>query len=83
MNNSIAAYPLGGGDDVVGLAINGGISSTAGANNLIMASYGFSGGVISTDDPLLTPLGNYGGPTQTMGLLTGSPALAPAAPTPG
>jgi hypothetical protein len=26
-------------------------------------------------DPLLAPLGNYGGPTQTMALLAGSPAL--------
>jgi hypothetical protein len=26
-------------------------------------------------DPLLAPLGNYGGPTQTMALLPGSPAL--------
>ena len=25
-------------------------------------------------DPLLAPLGNYGGPTQTMALLPGSPA---------
>ncbi len=26
-------------------------------------------------DPLLSPLGNYGGPTETIGLLAGSPAL--------
>ena len=31
-------------------------------------------------NPLLAPLGNYGGPTQTMALLPGSPAIALAAP---
>ena len=83
LNNTIAAYPVGGVNDVVGLAINGGTSSTAGANNLIITSSGFTGGVISTDDPLLAPLGSYGGPTQTMGLLTGSPGLARAKPALG
>jgi len=29
----------------------------------------------TTADPLLAPLGNYGGPTQTMALLPGSPAI--------
>jgi fibronectin-binding autotransporter adhesin len=37
--------------------------SYAGSNNLV------------GDDPLLAPLGNYGGPTQTMPLLPGSPAI--------
>ena len=31
-------------------------------------------------DPLLAPLGNYGGPTQTMALLPGSPAIDAEAP---
>jgi hypothetical protein len=31
-------------------------------------------------DPLLAPLGNYGGPTQTFALLTGSPALGAGGP---
>ncbi len=31
-------------------------------------------GTISTADPLLAPLGNYGGPTKTFALLPGSPA---------
>src|SRR5206468_1891865 len=34
------------------------------------------GGANPVIDPLLTPLGNYGGPTQTMALLPGSPAIA-------
>ncbi len=35
----------------------------------------FTGTVASPLDPLLAPLGNFGGPTQTMGLLPGSPAI--------
>ena len=31
-------------------------------------------GNITTGDPLLAPLGDYGGPTQTMALQPGSPA---------
>jgi hypothetical protein len=42
-------------------------------------SNGSNGNQIGTQSnpiaPLLSPLGNYGGPTQTMELLTGSPAL--------
>jgi hypothetical protein len=38
-----------------------------------------SSGFVATDllgyNPLLAPLGNYGGPTQTMALLPGSPAI--------
>ena len=33
------------------------------------------GATIATRDPLLAPLGNYGGPTQTFALLPGSPAI--------
>jgi len=52
-------------------------------NNLVGKTDGSSGWV-SSDltgtiaqplDPLLAPLGNYGGPTQTMALLPGSPAI--------
>ena len=34
-------------------------------------------------DPLLAPLGNYGGPTQTMALLPGSPAINAGTNGPG
>ena len=52
-------------------------------NNLIGETDGSSGwvgsdltGTIATPlNPLLAPLGNYGGPTQTMALLPGSPAI--------
>ena len=35
---------------------------------------GVDGNIVGTD-PLLSPLGNYGGPTQTFALLPGSPAI--------
>ena len=52
-------------------------------NNLIGETDGSSGwvgsdltGTIASPlDPLLAPLGDYGGPTQTMALLPGSPAI--------
>ena len=52
-------------------------------NNLIGKTDGSSGwvssdltGTIASPlNPLLAPLGNYGGPTQTMALLPGSPAI--------
>ena len=56
---------------------------TSQGNNLIGETDGSSGWVgsdltgTSTPplNPLLAPLGNYGGPTQTMALLPGSPAI--------
>ena len=38
-------------------------------------SNGSGSGDITGEDPMLAPLGNYGGPTQTMALLPGSPAI--------
>lgn len=52
--------------------------------NLIGNTTGGSG-FVATDlqnvNPLLAPLGNYGGPTQTMALLPGSPAINAANPS--
>ncbi len=54
------------------------ITFVSGGNNLIGNTSGSSGWV-SSDltgiNPLLAPLGNYGGPTETLALLPGSPAL--------
>ncbi len=72
LNNSIVANSTSGGD------IYGSVS---GNNNLIddaSSSGGLTNGVngnIVGVNPLLAPLGNYGGPTQTMALLPGSPAI--------
>lgn len=74
--NTIIADNTGTDPDVAGTVTSLGY-------NLIGVSDG-SGGWIGTDltgtsgsplDPLLAPLGNYGGPTQTIALLPGSPAL--------
>jgi hypothetical protein len=45
------------------------IQSISGSNG-----FGVNGDILGVD-PLLRPLGDYGGPTQTMGLMAGSPAL--------
>ncbi len=72
--------------------VSGGMSSRG--DNLIGETDGSSGwvrsdlkGTIASPlNPLLSPLGNYGGPTRTMALLPGSPAIdagknAPSPPT--
>jgi len=54
----------------------GPISESAGYNLDSGASCGFSKSTdLTTTDPLLGPLFNYGGPTSTMALLPGSPAI--------
>jgi fibronectin type 3 domain-containing protein len=47
---------------------SGGLSSASSSHNIL-------GTTSSPINPLLAPLGNYGGPTETMALLPGSPAL--------
>ena len=72
LNNTIVANSTSGGD-IAG--------SVSGNNNLIddSASAGGlangSGGNIVGVNPLLAPLGEYGGSTPTMALLPGSPAI--------
>ena len=64
------------GDIVVTVA-----SNVSGSNNLIGTGNsdelvnGVNGNIVGVANPLLAPLGNYGGPTQTMALLPGSPAI--------
>jgi len=74
MNNSIAANSNGTARDVV-VAANTGSSSSNGNGNLVETSSGFAGSIVSTADPMLTSLGNFGGPTPTMFPLPGSPAI--------
>jgi hypothetical protein len=70
-------------DGVTPSDINGGgfVDTTDSWNNLIGTggSGGLADGVqgnrVGVIDPGLAPLGDYGGPTQTMALLPGSPAL--------
>ena len=65
-----------GGHDVVNLG------TTTGGSDLVTTSQGLPTGlVISTADPILGPLQNNGGPTPTMALGDGSPALDAGDPT--
>jgi hypothetical protein len=47
----------------------------SGSNNIIRTHLGFDGMALSTDNPLLAPLDDNGGPTLTHALLIGSPAI--------
>jgi hypothetical protein len=84
LNNSILADSTSSSDFFsqtvkdAGSAV--GTVSLSGGTNLIQTnpasgSGGFTGTTTLTGDPLLSPLGNHGGPTQTMALLPGSPAI--------
>jgi hypothetical protein len=59
----------------------GGPGTVSGSNNLIGTGgsgglvNGVDGNLVGVANPGLGPLGNHGGPTQTMALLLGSPAL--------
>ena len=71
-NTIVIANP---GGDVYGYPLSG-------TNNLIGTVYyqsglvnGVNGNRFYVTNALLAPLGNYGGPTQTMALLPGSPAI--------
>ncbi len=79
MVNAIAADSPDAASDFQTATINGGAVSTDGNNNLIQTNpgvNGFSGALTITGvDPLLGTLANNGGPTQTLGLLAGSPAV--------
>ena len=75
LTNTILAYTAGGATDFQDKSINGGSVVYGGMNNLIHTNNDFTGGAITGQDPRLGPLGDYGGPTQTMALLPGSPAI--------
>ena len=49
------------------------IGKTDGSSGWVASD--LTGTIAAPLDPLLAPLGNYGGPTQTMALLPGSPAI--------
>ncbi len=69
LHNSILAY-AGTNSNAYGIITDNGynISSDGSANLSSGSSYNFT-------DPQLSPLANYGGPTLTMALLPGSPAI--------
>ncbi len=66
----------GSGPDAFGSFASGGhnlIGETDGSSGWVGSD--LTGTIASPLDALLAPLGNYGGPTQTMALLPGSPAI--------
>jgi hypothetical protein len=69
LQNTIVANSLSGGNCYGTITSNGyNLSSDSSCN--------FNGpGDLNNTDPLLGTLGNYGGPTQTIPLLSGSPAI--------
>ena len=76
LTDTIVAGQTGGAD------IRVGSGSVSGNDNLIGDGSGISGGtgnLLGTTsapiNPLLAPLGDYGGPTPTIALLPGSPAI--------
>ncbi len=72
LNNTLLASNSGGDIDFAPVSgSNNLIDDAANAGGLTSGSNGNIVGV----NPLLAALGNYGGPTQTMALLPGSPAL--------
>ncbi len=80
LTNTIVATQKAGADILVQAG------RVTGSYNLIGDGSGISGGVsneLGTPqnpiDPLLAPLGSYGGPTSTMALLPGSPAIGAGA----
>ena len=80
INNSILGQTDNSVSDFATALIGGGNSpASSGSNNVISNQTDFGGTAISAD-PLIGLLAGNGGPTQTMGLLGGSPAIGAAAP---
>jgi Bacterial Ig-like domain (group 3) len=71
LNNTIVA---GNSSDITGAAVagNNNLIGTGGSAGLVN---GMNGNIVGVANPGLAPLGNYGGPTETMALDLGSPAI--------
>jgi hypothetical protein len=74
------AFYGGGIDNFDTLNLNNSIvaANTASLEPQIAGAIDSSGVNLTSGDPLLAPLGDYGGPTRTMPPLPGSPAIDPA-----
>lgn len=78
MFNSTSASPIIRSSIFWGDSGPGGEIYTSSGNTTVTYSVvqgGYPGTGNSSSDPLLAPLGDYGGPTHTMALLPGSPAI--------
>ena len=76
INNTIIGQNNTSSTDFVATTINAGKTTTSGVNNLIRTATNFRGTIVSSADPRLATLANKGGPTFTMALNTGSPAIS-------
>src|SRR5262249_6208426 len=77
LTNTIVAGNFAGtgsAADDVGSAVTG-TFNLIGAGGSGGLTNGSGGNLVGVANPLLAPLGSYGGPTQTVALLPGSPAL--------
>jgi hypothetical protein len=68
--NTILANSSGGGTNCFGTLIDGGQNISSDASCAFVAA-----GSLNNTDPVISPLGDFGGPTLTMALLSGSPAI--------
>jgi hypothetical protein len=80
LRNSILADSISAASDYLSTNVSESANSDItnsdlGNNNLIQVNCGFAGGIVSTADPLLTPLQDNGGPTWTHALMNRSPAI--------
>jgi hypothetical protein len=80
INNSIVAQNVAGsGTDFDGAAASGNNNLIGDGTGMTGLTNGVNGNLIGTSatpiNPLVSPLGFFGGPTPTMGLLPGSPAI--------
>ena len=76
INNTIIGQSDTTVTDFVAFTINNGIKATSGVNNLIRRATNFGGTIVSNADPQLAALANNGGPTKTMAMGAGSPAIS-------
>ncbi len=67
--------PTGAPSDIAGSSRVAGIYNLIGTGGSGGLTNGLNGNIVGVADPGLDSLGSYGGPTQTMALLAGSPAI--------
>jgi parallel beta-helix repeat protein len=82
LTNTIVAGNEGGEGDIYAYSLSG-TNNLIGTGNAGGLANGVNGNLVGVTSPLLAPLGNYGGPTQTVALLPGSPAINAGTNGPG
>jgi uncharacterized repeat protein (TIGR03803 family) len=78
LDNTIVALNIRGGsvaDDIAGSLASTSTNNLIGTGGSGGLANGVNGNQVDVADSLLSALGNYGGPTETIALLPGSPAI--------